>query len=1136
MALEEELQLDIGPALDIIRGELARTLDQIPLDFRSSFDDALQGIVQDFGAAADLARGELDRVFADPVAVAPVDVPVDVDTSQLDAVPGQIDDASAPVDVPVEVDDKQLVAAADEVKALDGETATVTIEADTSALADAQDQIDALSASSISGAGGPVGGGNTAAEAIGVRELSGAFKDLGGASLASEIAVGSAVGTVGLFAKEAIDAQFATASFKARVGDLADTLEKVNVGGLNTSLDALAVKVGANNENLRLGVARFVQLSDGSGRARSEVGNLGQSLVGLSAYLSTTNPQLGTADEIINRLPQALARGGRFLSQYGISLTTAEIQTRAFADTGKTAAADLTIFDKQAAGLELTMEKLGPSIASGISAGSDIAAVKLRSLRESLRETVVQAGEPIVDPLIRGLTALEPVIESIAKLVGSAGGAFADVLAPAIEVVGAVLTPVAAVLERVPKPILDVAAALYLGAKASAVYAAAADFVGAKVLAATAAIVTTEGPLATLEAAQIAAAAAAAANAEAQVALQVATGAAAAFAEADAAAEETKAAAMVAATAAADAEAAALTRVAAAEVEAESAIPPLLVAVAAGIAIFKAFSDSNAAFGISLEDLAALTDKELTDLYQKFVNLGQGGKFFKEIAGTSRETAIRLRDDLAAEGKDVTGLNKILDDSAKHDEAVAKGKALSTSETKKLTDALTGEDLAARVAAATSLKQSIGYDSLAQSTKDTVTGVLAAAAADDAAAKSAADHKKALEDEATAANDAAKAFDAAASALSGLIGTNFDSQQQELNYQIALDKTDAKIKDGIKSKGAASEALNLDTVAGRENVKTLQDLAKAQADIAAADIKAGEDPATVTARYQKQVDGLYDVYKQTGITKKAFEDYLATVGLLPAQLKTDVEIAGIPEAKTALDRFKSDVEKLPISIRVMSQFDAVVAYKQIVASLAQQGDIPVNVDAAAIAARVAEGVAAGLAATPPPQSPKPPEPRPYVFGVPNAEGNILAYAAGGIRMAEHYAQGGQAEDHTGQITTTQRVFGEPETGGEAYIPLTPTKRARSTQILGTVAEQFGYQLVPVGASRYADGMVIASGSGASWSDARMVDAIERVVTAIDSLPERIPRQGDTYNLPLDAKQQDTVRQIAERVVAASKRS
>ncbi|SFN66088.1 phage tail tape measure protein [Mycetocola miduiensis] len=83
---------------------------------------------------------------------------------------------------------------------------------------------------------------------------------------------------------------------------------------------------------------------------------------------------------------------------------------------------------------------------------------------------------------------------------------------------------------------------------------------------------------------------------------------------------------------------------------------------------------------------------------------------------------------------------------------------------------------------------------------------------------------------------------------------------------------------------------------------------------------------------------------------------------------------------------------------------------------------------------------------------------------------------GGSGMADggrldFYANGGRSENHVAQFARagTMRVWAEPETGGEYYIPIAQAKRGRSTQILADAANEFGYQLVPVGAQAFADG-------------------------------------------------------------------
>lgn len=60
-----------------------------------------------------------------------------------------------------------------------------------------------------------------------------------------------------------------------------------------------------------------------------------------------------------------------------------------------------------------------------------------------------------------------------------------------------------------------------------------------------------------------------------------------------------------------------------------------------------------------------------------------------------------------------------------------------------------------------------------------------------------------------------------------------------------------------------------------------------------------------------------------------------------------------------------------------------------------------------------------------------------------------------------FARGG-VEDHSAHIAPggDMRLFAEPETGGEAYIPLSPAKRGRSVGLLAQVADRFGLSLTP----------------------------------------------------------------------------
>lgn len=90
-----------------------------------------------------------------------------------------------------------------------------------------------------------------------------------------------------------------------------------------------------------------------------------------------------------------------------------------------------------------------------------------------------------------------------------------------------------------------------------------------------------------------------------------------------------------------------------------------------------------------------------------------------------------------------------------------------------------------------------------------------------------------------------------------------------------------------------------------------------------------------------------------------------------------------------------------------------------------------------------------------------------VVGGTGPTGNWAAQANGGV--LDFFADG--AENHVAQIAPAGawRVWAEPETGGEGYIPLAPSKRERSEEIMSSIADRFGGQYIPSGSRRYDSG-------------------------------------------------------------------
>lgn len=87
---------------------------------------------------------------------------------------------------------------------------------------------------------------------------------------------------------------------------------------------------------------------------------------------------------------------------------------------------------------------------------------------------------------------------------------------------------------------------------------------------------------------------------------------------------------------------------------------------------------------------------------------------------------------------------------------------------------------------------------------------------------------------------------------------------------------------------------------------------------------------------------------------------------------------------------------------------------------------------------------------------------------------VSAQENGSVRF---FANGGRNEHHVAQIARAgeMRVWAEPETGGEAYIPLAPSKRARSEAIMAETAARLGGAYIPAGAQQFAGGSQVVGG-------------------------------------------------------------
>lgn len=106
------------------------------------------------------------------------------------------------------------------------------------------------------------------------------------------------------------------------------------------------------------------------------------------------------------------------------------------------------------------------------------------------------------------------------------------------------------------------------------------------------------------------------------------------------------------------------------------------------------------------------------------------------------------------------------------------------------------------------------------------------------------------------------------------------------------------------------------------------------------------------------------------------------------------------------------------------------------------------------------------------------------------------FANGGIRPPVYgFAHG--TENHLAQIAPAgaMRLWAEPETGGEAYIPLSRMKRRRSERILAEVASRFGGTYLPGRVSQHANGSATEGQAERAATAQTVVNFTQNIQTA-----------------------------------------
>ena len=316
------------------------------------------------------------------------------------------------------------------------------------------------------------------------------------------------------------------------------------------------------------------------------------------------------------------------------------------------------------------------------------------------------------------------------------------------------------------------------------------------------------------------------------------------------------------------------------------------------------------------------------------------------------------------------------------------------------------------------------------------------------ATKSAADAYVEAADEAQGLQDN---LDALIDTINKANGVGQDAVSANANYQAALADSTAEVDAFTKANDASVDALDSNTAAGSANMEMLSGLA--QDGQAAAEAQFELDLKTMGA---KEATEKYQQTLKDG--QQAVLDRAIALGANDEQLKFIREhIADIPPDKT----FKMIVDDIQANRRMenwIAKWDGT----------------------STVGVRV----------------------HPFAMGVNQADGGKVNF----------YGDGGR-ENHIAQFARagTMRVWAEPETGGEWYIPAAKSKRQRSTQVLAAAAEEFGYSLTPQGGNDSATAQVVGGSTprGRQESEPTVLsdESIEKLARTMTSYLRPMTRQG-----------------------------
>jgi chromosome segregation ATPase len=234
-------------------------------------------------------------------------------------------------------------------------------------------------------------------------KFSAGMSGLGAAAVAgSAIIAGKALINFSLDALEAaVGAEEAAAAFGTTYGDAAQKAGQFT--------EQFANKAGLTNSELQQLLSTLGAVAQGIGFTQAESADLGIELTKIAADVASFSNISAGAEPVLKAFQSALTGEREALKTYGIAISEAEVQTKAFEMTGKTNAEALTRQEKAYATLALIQQKAAVQIGDLDRTSESFAnqqravSAEVRQLKEDIGAELIPAAAEML-PIFREFT------------------------------------------------------------------------------------------------------------------------------------------------------------------------------------------------------------------------------------------------------------------------------------------------------------------------------------------------------------------------------------------------------------------------------------------------------------------------------------------------------------------------------------------------------------------------------------------------------------------------------------------------------------------------------------------------------------------------------------------------------------